>query len=84
MYRWVVLLHTLPVAGRDVWLIVGIEEIGLDLPGEVLRVEPPVVQFVEDVLVEQATSGEHHDAVQDCPLRRRRGLWACAPCRASR
>src|SRR5690606_5755995 len=60
----IVLLHTLTGAGRDIGCIVCIEEVRLDLSGEVFRVQPSIVELVQDVLVEQATTSEHNDSVQ--------------------
>ncbi|MCY1304117.1 hypothetical protein D9M70_538620 [compost metagenome] len=52
------------IAGSDVGLIIGIEKVRFDLACEVLGIQAPIVQLVENVLVEQPSTSEHDDPIE--------------------
>jgi hypothetical protein len=60
----IVFLHALAVAGCDVWLVVVVEEVGLNLAGKIFCVEASVVEPIQNVFVKETTASEDDDAVQ--------------------
>lgn len=61
---FVVFDQALPVTRCDVIFICQVQEIGVDLTSEVTNENTIVIQFVEDVFLDQATTREDYDAIE--------------------